>query len=79
MSHPSATPLPLPTAAGFSHAEQAADHWQNSLLRRMVLAERKTVKLDRVTFLQFLAVHDTPEQVVASIVAMFTDTGEQFG
>jgi hypothetical protein len=50
--------------------------WQNSLLRRMVLADRKAVKLDRAAFLQMLALRDTPEQVVADLVAMFTETGE---
>lgn len=78
MSHPSlnsTTPLPLSPAVNVAPDEQTVDHWQNGLLRRMVLSERKVVKLDRVAFLQLLALRDTSEQVVADLVAMFTNNG----
>jgi hypothetical protein len=45
-------------------------------LSGLILAKRKAVKLEREAFLQILAERDTPEQVVADIVAMFTDTAE---
>lgn len=38
--------------------------------------DRKAVKLDRAAFLQILALRDTPEQVVADLVAMFTDAAD---
>jgi len=80
MSHPSfnSTSAPnVPTLApnGTVAVPVIAD-WQADSLRRMVLSERKVVKLDRVAFLQLLALRDTPEQVVADLVAMFTETGE---
>ena len=85
MSHPSSVngpsaparlePLVGPqTPSGVSSAN--GTDWQNGHLRRMVLSERKAIKLDRVAFLQLLALRDTPEQVVADLVAMFTETGE---
>lgn len=51
-------------------------NWQADSLRRLVLADRKTVRLDRAVLLQILAQRDTPDQVVADIVGMFTDTAE---
>ena len=74
--HPSperVVPLPV-VPAGPAPGEPI--NWQNGHLRRMVLSERKAIKLDRVAFLQLLALRDTPEQVVADLVAMFTETGE---
>lgn len=41
-------------------------------LSGLILAKRKVVKLEREAFLQILAERDTPEQVVADLVAMFT-------
>ena len=74
--HPSAErAVPLPVVPG-GPAPGESTNWQNGHLRRMVLSERKVVKLDRVAFLQLLALRDTPEQVVADLVAMFTETGE---
>lgn len=73
MSHP--TPDNTPVLAAVTPTELATG-WQNGLLRRMVLTDRKTVKLDRAVLLQLLALRDTPEQVVADLVSMFTETGE---
>jgi hypothetical protein len=50
----------------------SANGWHNGHLRALVLADRKTVKLERATLLQILAQRDTPDQVVADLVAMFT-------
>lgn len=76
---PVAEPLTGPqTPSGVSSANGSSPGWQNSLLRRMVLADRKAVKLDRAAFLQMLALRDTPEQVVADLVAMFTNDVEPF-
>lgn len=72
-SAPNLEPLDGPqTPSGVSSANGNASGWQNGHLRRMVLADRKAIKLDRAAFLQMLALRDTPEQVVADLVAMFT-------
>jgi hypothetical protein len=67
--------VPLPVVPGGPAPGESSD-WQASSLRQLVLADRKAVKLDRAVLLQILAQRDTPEQVVADLVAMFTETGE---
>lgn len=44
--------------------------------RRLVLAERASIKLDRQTFLRIIASHQDADQVVADLVAMFHHTDQ---
>lgn len=67
----------LPVVPG-GPAPGESSNWQAGSLRALVLADRKTVKLDRAVLLQILAQRDTPEQVVADLVAMFTNNAEPF-
>lgn len=67
--------VPLPVVPAGPAPGESTD-WQADSLRRIALANRKIVKLERVAFLQLLALRDDPEQVVADLVAMFTETGE---
>lgn len=62
----------------FNPPSQSNNGWPNGHLRTLVLAERRSVKLERATLLQILAQRDTPEQVVADLVAMFTNDVEPF-
>jgi hypothetical protein len=81
MSHPSfnstsAPNLPALGPDGSTVLPAAPNGWPNGHLRALVLAERRSVKLERAALLRILAQRDTPEQVVADLVAMFTETSE---
>lgn len=56
------------------YAPQTPADWQGHLLRSLVLAERRSIKLDRVAFMQAIAQADTAEQVVSGLVAIYTET-----
>lgn len=62
---PAATPLPALNAT--------VSDWRGDLLRQLVLADKRAVKIERQALLQLLAQADTPEQVVADLVAMFSE------
>lgn len=81
MSHSSfnSTSAPLPSTLGPDGSTvlpAVPNGWPNGHLRALVLTDRRSIKLERAALLQILAQRDTPEQVVADLVAMFTETGE---
>lgn len=64
--------VPLPVVPS-GPAPGAVTDWRGELLRQLVLADRRSVKLDRTTLMQAVAQADTAEQVVAGLVGMFTE------
>jgi hypothetical protein len=75
---PASSNGPIRDIDGTMPTGQVGNAWQANSLRALVLADRKTVKLDRAVLLQILAQRDTPDQVVADLVSMFTNNGEPF-
>lgn len=62
----------MPPSASLNPPQNGPD-WRGELLRQLVLADRRSVKLDRTAFMQAVAQADTAEQVVAGLVGMFTE------
>jgi hypothetical protein len=60
------------TPSGVSNAHRlSADPWISTDVRRLILAQRKSVRLDRDLLLQILATADAPGDVIRSLVDLF--------